>query len=135
MGVVHRLWPMTDVSVISALASAMAARPVFVADGHHRYETACKYRDHVHQSGLLSKDHPANFVLMHLVAMEDPGMIILPSHRLLVGLPGRSNALAIAGRLGLSDHVVDAARALVAEALGDKFLRSADCDQSSPNSE
>ena len=99
LGVVHRLWPLSDVAVISALAAAMAQRPIFIADGHHRYETACNYREHVHQSGSLSKDHPANFVLMHLVAMEDPGMIILPSHRLLGGLPEIAGD-ELASRLG-----------------------------------
>lgn len=99
LGIVHRLWPVTDVSVISAVASVMASKPVFIADGHHRYETACKYRDEIHDSGFLSKDHPANFVLMMLVAMEDPGLIILPSHRLFGGLPDLSSE-ELAAKLG-----------------------------------
>ncbi len=87
LGVVHRLWPVTDVSVISAVAAAVGPKPVFVADGHHRYETACDYREQIYQSGALTKDHPANFVLMHCVAMDDPGLIVLPTHRLFGGLP------------------------------------------------
>jgi uncharacterized protein (DUF1015 family) len=92
LGLIHRLWPVTDVSVISAVASAVGPKPVFVADGHHRYETACEYRDHVYQSGFLSEDHPANFVLMMLVAMEDPGLIVLPCHRLFTGVPDLSSS-------------------------------------------
>jgi len=87
LGVVHRMWPVTDVSVVSALAAKMGPKPVFIADGHHRYETALKYRDEVYDSGFLRKDHPANYVLMMFVAMEDPGLVVLPSHRLFRDLP------------------------------------------------
>ena len=45
LGVVHRMWPVSDVGIISQLASAMGPQPLFIADGHHRYETACNYRD------------------------------------------------------------------------------------------
>jgi len=99
LGTVHRLWPVTDVSVISAVASLMGSKPIFIADGHHRYETACDYRDQVHDSGFLSPDHPANFVLMMCVAMEDPGLIVLPTHRLFCGLPP-INSGELAARLG-----------------------------------
>lgn len=87
LGVVNRLWPVTDVAVISAVAGAMGPKPVFIADGHHRYETACQYREQVYDSGALSVDHPANFLLTMCVAMEDAGLFVLPSHRLFAGLP------------------------------------------------
>ena len=45
LGVVHRMWPVTDVKVIADVAAIMDAKPLFIADGHHRYETACNYRD------------------------------------------------------------------------------------------
>ena len=99
LGVIHRLWPMTDVGAISALTAAMGPKPVFVADGHHRYETACNYRDQVYDSGFLSPEHPANFVLVHFVAMEDPGMIVLPCHRLFPGAPEMTSD-ELAARLG-----------------------------------
>jgi len=99
LGVVHRLWPVTDVEVISAVAGAIGPKPIFIADGHHRYETACAYRDQVFDSGALRPDHPANFVLMMCVAMEDPGLTVLPTHRLFAGMaPLASDELA--GRLG-----------------------------------
>ena len=47
LGVVHRLWPVTDVKVIGEVAAVLGPRPMFIADGHHRYETACNYRDHL----------------------------------------------------------------------------------------
>ncbi|MBI2478192.1 MAG: DUF1015 domain-containing protein [Planctomycetia bacterium] len=87
LGVVHRLWPVTDVNVIGGVSSAMAAKPMFVADGHHRYETACNYRDQIAAAGPLDSAHPANFVLTMCVSMNDPGMIVLPTHRLFRGLP------------------------------------------------
>jgi uncharacterized protein (DUF1015 family) len=84
LGVVHRLWPVTDVAVVSKLSGIMGPKPIFIADGHHRYETACNYRDQVRDSGFLSPEHPANYVLMMCVAMDDPGLIVMPTHRLFL---------------------------------------------------
>ncbi len=99
LGVVNRLWAVTDVGTIAAVVAAVGPQPVFIADGHHRYETACQYRQHVFDSGMLSPEHPANFVLMMFVAMEDPGLIVLPTHRLFRGLPAMT-AEGLAARLG-----------------------------------
>ncbi len=87
LGVVHRLWPVTDVEIHSKLTAVMGPKPMFVADGHHRYETACNYRDQVYDSGFLTPIHPANYTLMMCVAMDDPGMIVMPTHRLFTGVP------------------------------------------------
>lgn len=84
LGVINRLWVLTDTQAIAAIMGLMGPKPVFIADGHHRYETGLKYRD---EQGPLDADAPANFTLMMLVAMSDPGLIILPTHRLLSGLP------------------------------------------------
>ncbi len=88
LGVTHRIWPVTDINVIGDVAAIMESKPTFIADGHHRYETACNYRDElIQQHGPLPEDHPANYVLMMCVGMSDPGMIVLPTHRLFRGLP------------------------------------------------
>ncbi|NIP86344.1 MAG: DUF1015 family protein [Planctomycetales bacterium] len=87
LSVVHRVWPVTDLSVIGQLASLMAPKPMFIADGHHRYETACNYLEELQQAGQLTPTHPARGVLMMCVGMSDPGMIVLPTHRLFHGLP------------------------------------------------
>jgi uncharacterized protein (DUF1015 family) len=76
----------TDVSVIAGVAAMMGPKPIFIADGHHRYETAWEYRGQIYDSGALHADHPAGFVLMMCVAMEDPGLLVLPTHRLFSGL-------------------------------------------------
>ena len=78
LGVRHMMWPVTDESVAEKVGELMKDRPMFVADGHHRYETACNYRDQVAaERGELPENHPANFVMTMLVGMSDPGMIVL----------------------------------------------------------
>jgi uncharacterized protein (DUF1015 family) len=87
LGVVSRLWPITDLHVINAVSSLLSPKPVFIADGHHRYETALRYLDEKQQAGEVSgPEAPANFVLMMLVSMHDPGLVILPTHRLVSGI-------------------------------------------------
>ena len=87
LGVIHRLWAVTDPKAIDRVVFGIGGMPMFVADGHHRYETASNYRQEQidHHGGTLPKDHPANFVMTMLVGMSDPGMIVLPTHRLLRG--------------------------------------------------
>lgn len=92
LGVVHRIWPVSDVSTITEVIGAMGDRPVYIADGHHRYETACNLRDQLaaelaQRGEHLPPEHPANYVLMMLVSMSDPGMLVLATHRLFRGLP------------------------------------------------
>lgn len=82
LGVIHRMWVVDDAEVVGKVVEMMGPKPIFIADGHHRYETACNYRKQVREQGLLTTDHPANHVLMVCVAMEDPGLIVLPTHRL-----------------------------------------------------
>ena len=96
LGVVSRVWPVTDSAVISKLSAVMGPKPVFIADGHHRYETACNYRDELAAAGSLSPNHPANFVLMMYVGMSDPGLVVLPTHRLFRGLPEMTSADLVA---------------------------------------
>jgi uncharacterized protein (DUF1015 family) len=90
-GVVNKMWVITDAEVIEAVRKAMADRAVYIADGHHRYGTALMYRDVVaKQAGPLPADHPANFILIGLCAMEDPGCLILPTHRAIADFGGAS---------------------------------------------
>jgi uncharacterized protein (DUF1015 family) len=87
LGVVHRMWQVTDVRVVSEVMAQISPRPMFIADGHHRYETACNYRDQLAASGTVGPEHPANFVLTMCVGMSDAGMVVLPTHRLFRGIP------------------------------------------------
>ena len=97
LGVVHRMWVVTDDRIVAAVTAAMADKPIFIADGHHRYETACNYRDQLAGQQTLPADHPANFVLMMCIGMNDPGLIVFPTHRLFRGLPERTADELIAG--------------------------------------
>src|SRR5688572_6814375 len=96
LGVVHRMWPVTDVKTISELSGLVGPQPAFIADGHHRYETACNYRDELAAAGKPDANHPSNFVLMMMIGMSDPGMIVLPTHRLFRGPPKMSSGELIA---------------------------------------
>jgi uncharacterized protein (DUF1015 family) len=88
LDVTSRLWPVTDQKIVSQITGLLGARPVFIADGHHRYETALRYRDERKAAGEAGDPEAAvNFVLMMLVSMSDPGLVILPTHRLVSGLP------------------------------------------------
>jgi uncharacterized protein (DUF1015 family) len=87
LGVVNRLWPVTDQRVLSEVTGLMGPRPIFIADGHHRYETALRYLEEKKAAGeVKDADAAPNFVLMMLVSMGDPGLIILPTHRLISGI-------------------------------------------------
>lgn len=99
LGVVHRMWPVSDVKTVGDVAAVLGAKPMFIADGHHRYETACNYRDHLAAHETLAPHHPANFVLGMCVSMSDPGMIVLPTHRLFRGLPAWTSSQLVE-RLG-----------------------------------
>jgi uncharacterized protein (DUF1015 family) len=96
LGVENRLWLVTDQEIHTAISGLMSGKPVFIADGHHRYETGLKYRDELATSGQITgPEDPANFCMMMLVGMSDPGLRILPTHRLVSGLEGlRTDQLA-----------------------------------------
>ena len=87
-GIENRMWIVTDEAVISQVVAAMADKKLFIADGHHRYGTALNYRDWYteQQGGILPTDHPANFVMLVLASMDDPGCLILPYNRALAGI-------------------------------------------------
>lgn len=86
-GVLHELWEVSAHAQIAKFKESLAPRDVFIADGHHRYTTALNYRNE-----RLAHDHSdpglANFCLFVLVSMQDPGMIVLPTHRIVRGMTG-----------------------------------------------
>jgi uncharacterized protein (DUF1015 family) len=78
-GTVHRLWRVADADATTAVSDALAGVELLIADGHHRYETA---RVHAQETG----DPAAGWVLMTLVSLQDPGLTVFPTHRLLTRL-------------------------------------------------
>jgi uncharacterized protein (DUF1015 family) len=92
-GVVSSMWPLADQELVSRLRGWMSQQPIFIADGHHRYETAVRYLEDRRAAGVVRDDDaPENFCLMMFVAMSDPGLVILPTHRLVSGLAGLDSA-------------------------------------------
>ena len=83
----HTLRLLSDQKTIDAASNAFAAKNLYIADGHHRYESAIYYRNELSNChGSLPANHAANFVMMCLVDFDDAGLLILPPHRLLRGL-------------------------------------------------
>ena len=88
-GTVNRLARVSDARVIETVAAALRDTELLIADGHHRYETARVYADEI------GGDGPHRYVLMCLVALQDPGLTVFPTHRLVNGLrPDQHEALA-----------------------------------------
>lgn len=80
----HKMWRIVDPGMQQKITSAFNDQCVYIADGHHRYETALNYRDWVQQvTPDFDEHHPANFIMMSLSSLQDPGLVILPAHRLL----------------------------------------------------
>jgi uncharacterized protein (DUF1015 family) len=92
-GTVNRLWRVTDPETVETVCRAAGQGELLIADGHHRYETARVYAEEIGGEG------PHRYVLMCLVALEDPGLTVFPTHRLMRGLDtARQEALAEAIR-------------------------------------
>lgn len=79
-GTTHRLWPIADLDAIAAVQAATSNAELLIADGHHRYETMQAYAEEIGGDG----EH--RYILMCLVALEDPGLTVFPTHRLVRGL-------------------------------------------------
>jgi len=80
----HTLWAIDDEDAQTRLAGLFESRPLYVADGHHRYETALNYRKERREARpAWTGDEPENFVLTGLTAADDPGLLVLPIHRLV----------------------------------------------------
>jgi uncharacterized protein (DUF1015 family) len=89
-GTTHRVWRIDDPVVHDAIAAELQPGELLIADGHHRYETSLAYQREAGEGG------PADYVLMALVSLEDPGLTVFPTHRLISGLaddPTRQEAL------------------------------------------
>ena len=82
----HKLWAVTDKATIAAVEQSMAQRQVMIADGHHRYETMVAIRDALRPAGAAPGTSQADFGCMFFARAEDPGLLVLPTHRMVHGL-------------------------------------------------
>jgi len=80
-GVTHRLWIVTDEAEISAICKEFDDKKLYIADGHHRYETALNYRNYCHENKI--GDGGEDYVMMMLVDMEHEGLVVFPTHRIV----------------------------------------------------
>jgi uncharacterized protein (DUF1015 family) len=104
-GTRNRLWRVTDPEAIATATAALAGAELLIADGHHRYETARVYADEI------GGDGPHRYVLMCLVALQDAGLTVFPTHRLVDGLKGTDKPELLATTLKASFDIepIDAA--------------------------
>lgn len=87
VGAVERIWAVQDSEFIKQIEMSFKDKKLYIADGHHRYETALAYRDELRaRDSNHTGDELYNYVMMTLVDMDDPGLIILPTHRMINGI-------------------------------------------------
>ena len=84
-GVHHQVWVMQDPSAIATVSARLATERLLIADGHHRYETALGY---ARERGLLGGSEPGSFTLAFFANADDPGLVVLPTHRGLHDVAG-----------------------------------------------
>lgn len=86
-GVETRMWCVSDPEVVAAVAAGMQGKSFFIADGHHRYETALAHRAWMREQFPGARGGEAwNYVMMYLSNMRDPGLTVFPTHRAVFGL-------------------------------------------------
>ncbi len=119
----HALWRVTDAAAIAKVRQFFADRPVYIADGHHRYTTALEHRRRMLAANPdLPADHPCNFIMMYLCGCEDPGLSVLPTHR-LVRWPGEMSADALAAKMSTGLEVAEITQGSRESLLAETFNR------------
>jgi uncharacterized protein (DUF1015 family) len=117
----HRLWVITDKAAIAAVAAAMAPKQVMIADGHHRYETMVAIRDALRPAGAAPGQSQADFGPMFFARADDPGLLVLPTHRMVHGLA--ESALDTLAERCKPWFEVESGREKDAAAIGEKLRR------------
>jgi uncharacterized protein (DUF1015 family) len=90
----HTLWRVADPDACAALEGVLANANIYIADGHHRYETMCTFRDELEAAG---RGEPSKWGMIYLSNLDDPGLVVLPTHRLIHGLEGLDLGAVVAG--------------------------------------
>jgi uncharacterized protein (DUF1015 family) len=117
-GVRHRLWMVPEAgpteALVAGLREAAGREPVTIADGHHRYETALRYRDERHRTSPDEVDPAFDFVLALFMETSGDALLVLPTHRVARAVPAAGGLVAAAASSGLFDVTPADAAALVA---------------------
>jgi uncharacterized protein (DUF1015 family) len=85
-GTIHKTWILENEEIISRIVALMRDKSIFIADGHHRYETALAFKREQQAQCEARADGPGDYVMMYLTSMTHPGLTILPAHRMVKGL-------------------------------------------------
>lgn len=94
----HVVWAISEAEVVAEVQQSLTRQPLYIADGHHRYESALAYRrEQSRNRAVTSGDGGFNYVMMTLVDINDPGLVILPPHRLVRGLPAAKTEVMLNG--------------------------------------
>jgi uncharacterized protein (DUF1015 family) len=132
-GCVHSLKRITDPEIIKKVQYQFLEKSLYIADGHHRYSTALAYRKHIKElnNGLL-ENSPANHIMMYLCPMEDPGLSVLPTHRLL-NWPGRMGVAELIERLARGFELEEIAVGSREVLIGEVLSRMGEIEQMCPD--
>ena len=95
--ITHRLWVITDEKVIKKLTDDFTDRKLYIADGHHRYETALNYRNYCRENGISKEGDPQDYQMIYLVDMQHPGLVVFPTHRMVRDLKSFDKAAVLKG--------------------------------------
>lgn len=85
-GITHRLWVVSDERACTAIVDNMEDKRLYIADGHHRYETALNFRDYCRRNGITKGRDAQEYVMAMFVDVENSGLVVFPTHRLLQNL-------------------------------------------------
>jgi uncharacterized protein (DUF1015 family) len=89
----HEVWAVDRPEAIAQIQEMLADQPLYIADGHHRYDSALTYRrERTAENGSATGEEGYNYVMMNLFDFEDSGLVIMPTHRLVKGIPAKITA-------------------------------------------
>jgi len=101
MGIQNKVWKISDKPTLNKIMKEMMSKPIFIADGHHRYEAALKYRNEMRMKAQKSSgDEPYNFIMVYFTNIYDKGLVIFPIHRLILNL-------GLKEKINLENRLVD----------------------------
>ena len=118
-GVIHRMWCVHDEEVLDGLTKIFEDKKLYIADGHHRYETALNFHKHLCETGVSDKNSQSGYIMMMLVNMENDGLVVFPTHRIVrdlnnfnvddvtAKLTGDFNVTDIKGRKEVEDSLYE----------------------------
>ncbi len=89
-GTIHRMWCVTDNDILAKVTAAFADKKLYIADGHHRYETALNFHKHLVAKGEAVAGDLSGYIAMMLVNIENDGLVVFPTHRIVRDLPSFS---------------------------------------------